>query len=454
MAPINADVAEVAAHLSALRLRRNGLAAQRAAAFALSATCTAAALVVAVALRGSATLFSVVTASASLVSLAAIAYAIWYARRQWLSLPATARLADAHAHLDQRLTTLVAIAPLTPAPDLRALLVRQVIDARERWDVSALAPQRLSRWLALVPLSMLLFAATAFYARPPATMAMRRLPVAPRELEARSLTDPAGRKQSAHPEALAYSGSQLAMVSGARGAMERGGARNAGGASDAASLAHGAGGAPTAGAADGGTEMGDVAAADQLADLRQSIRDAFGAPPERDLAMSAGGGQKHDHDTGSNGERGTDPGGARPGDQARDGSAGAEKDRPGSAGAPGAQSSKPGSDANGSEGAQGSGRGGAGGTGAQGVLGSAPAPQLAGAGAPMPIKLAAISGISPSQREPQRRGVESGSGRAAPASRNAKLPDLANEQLADVTMRQLEIGPEHEAIVRRLFTRE
>jgi hypothetical protein len=166
-------------------VRRNGLAAQRALAIALSTLLVAAAIVIATALRGSYTLFAVATALAGLAAAAAIAYIAWRTREEWLTLPATAHLADTHAALDDRLTTLLAVAPVTPTPVLRPLLIDQIVAALQRWDVDALAPQRLSRWLALVPLSLMILAATAFYARPPATATTQQaahklaIPVAP-----------------------------------------------------------------------------------------------------------------------------------------------------------------------------------------------------------------------------------------------------------------------------------
>src|SRR5512143_512745 len=212
MAPINADAVEVEAQLSAIRVRRNGLAAQRALAGALSATLLAASLVVVTALRGSGTSFAAATALASLATLAAVAYAAWRTRKEWLSLPATAHLADTHAALDERLTTLLAVAPKTPPPVLRCLLVDQVVGARQRWGLEALAPQRISRWLALVPLSLFVLAATAFYARPPAIADTRHASAKPLQLPVKPLAGATVVERSAQQEGLFTKGGDNATL--------------------------------------------------------------------------------------------------------------------------------------------------------------------------------------------------------------------------------------------------
>lgn len=458
MAPINADVAEVEAQLSAIRLRRNSLAAQRALAVALSATLIAAAAVVATALRASATVFAVAAAAAAIAVGAAIAHATWCARREWLSLPATAQLADAYAQLDERLTTLLAVASLSPAPRLRPLLVRQVVGSRHRWDLGALAPQRLSGWLALIPLALLAFAATAFYARPPAAAGMQARSATAPPLQARSLAGAEVVERSADERGAFAAGDQALALAGAAasdGKRDRAQRRAAAGAG-AAGASMAATGSDAADTADGGVETGDPAAGGRLADLRQSIREAFGAPPENDIGMSPHAtAQRSGTGAGSNGDR-------HPADDAQSDANGAgtgtsgNKDQPVDASSAGTRSATPGTDTNVDEqAAKGSGRGGAGPAGSTGVLSAAGSPRLGSdPAAPMAIKIAAISGVSPSQTEPQRHPQSVTTSAAANARRTANLPDLANEQLTDATMQQLEVGPEHEAIVRRLFTRE
>src|SRR5512143_3108617 len=272
MAPINADVVEVEAQLSAIRLRRNGLAAQRALAGALSTALVAASVVVVTALRGSVASFAIATALATLATLAAVAYAAWRTRREWLSLPATAHLADTRAALDERLTTLLAVAPLTPPPVLRSLLVDQLIGARQRWGIEALAPQRISRWLALVPLSLFVFAATAFYARPPAVADTRHASAKPLKPPAQPLAGTTMVERAAQEERLFTNGDGHVTVATAA----RNGAMNGAphGDRDSAEGTNSpmAGEGSIASAAQGGMTSGDPSAAGKLDSLRQSIR--------------------------------------------------------------------------------------------------------------------------------------------------------------------------------------
>ena len=455
MAPINADVVVVEAQLSAIRVRRNGLAAQRALAGALSTALLAASLVVLAALRGSVASFAIATALAALVTLAGVAYAVWRTRQEWLSLPAIAHLADTHAALDERLTTLLAVAPKTPPPALRCLLVDQVVGTRQRWGLEALAPQRISRWLALVPLSLFVFAATAFYARPPAIADARHASAKPLKPPAQPLAGTTVVERAAQEEGLFTNGDDHVTVATAA----RNGAMNGAphGDRDSAEGTNSpmAGEGSIASAAQGGMTSGDPAAAGKLDSLRQSIREAFGASPETDVRDRTADRNRRDDGGSGNGDRDTSNGDAPRPDGASSGAARAENgERTDTSAA--AQSVTPGAGTNtADQGSRGSGRGGAGSAGSQGVLGAAGAPRLGGdKAAPMAIKLSAISGVSPSQREPQRRpeGLPAAATNASRSSGN--LPDLADEQLADVTMQQLEVGPEHEAIIRRLFTRE
>lgn len=452
MAAINAEVAEVAAQLSAIRLRRNALAAQRALAGAFSAAFVAGALIVASALRGSATVFTVAAAAGTVATLTALTYAIRYARREWLSLPATARLADTHARLDERLTTLMAVASRSPTPPLSPLLASQVIRARHSWDVATLAPQRLSRWLALVPLAILTFAAAAFYARPPGGAAARQQltsrPLAPKTLAGAAVTD----GSAAAAPALADGDQRLAMAGAANGNSTRDAAqsRRSAGADSGATRA-GEGMSTSGAAADDIAER--ASGTDRMAELRQSIRQAFGAPPD-DLAPATDGDRSTPNEARNGAANGRGADAARDGEQkAGDG---ASQNRPGDAKADGAPPTSPNAGANPTTaGARGSGRGGAGTSGSQGVLGTAGSPRLdADPAAPVAIKLAAISGVSPSQSEPQRRTGSVAAASTSATRSDTKLPDLAEQQLDDVTMQQLAVGPEHEAVVRRLFTRE
>lgn len=447
MAPINADVAEVEARLSAIRLRRNGLTVQRALAGALGTAILAASLVVATALRGNAALFAITTVAAVLGVAACVAYAAWHTRREWLSLLATARLADTRAALDDRLTTLLAVAAATPVPVLRPLLVDQLINARQRWSLDAVAPRRFSRWLALLPLSLLVFVATAFYARPPAVAAARHASPRSPALPAAPLAGVPVVDRSADEEALFAKGAGSAAPVTGSGDGTRSGSSSGGDLGS--SPANGDGSDAS------GTMRGDganlPAAGGNLHDLRQSIRAAFGAPPEHARAGDGSGdGRRPDGSGRSAAGAGPRSAGTSPAAGPRtDGQAATDDTMAARAATPGAGNTST------EQGAHGGGRGGAGSAGAAGVLGAASAPRMeANRNAPMALHLNAISGGAPSQSEPQRRSAGVPTSTTDAGRSTGSLPDLASEQLADATMQPLEIGPEHEAIIRRLFTRE
>jgi hypothetical protein len=207
---------------------------------------------------------------------------------------------------------------------------------------------------------------------------------------------------------------------------------------------------PAAGA---GAGAGELPAEGRVAQLRRSIREAFGAAQE---------------ETGSD-AKGRGRGGNADGDRdaaSRDGGPRPQRDAAGVGAADGAradsrsgstQSATPNPGRNTSDqGARGSGRGGAGSAGATGVFGAAGSQRLeADAATAVALKLTAISGVAPSQSEPQRRGAANSTAAASTATRaQHPLPDLAGEQIADVAMQPPQIGPEHEAVVRRLFSRE
>jgi hypothetical protein len=452
MAPVNADVAEVEAQLSALRSRCNALLAQRTVAYALTAVLVAAAAVVGLALRGNARLFAATATAAASAALATVAYCTWRAWRGWQSLPDTARLADAGAALDNRLTTLLAVAPTQPPSPLRPLLVAQLLAARRSWSTDALAPQRLARALALVPLALLIFAAAAFYARPPAEA---------RALRARSTLvaglpqHPDQETEGSLPKVEQALFSNRADEAGARSEGDRA-AMN--GSSGRESQTAGDGHDPQDIAGNGsGLESPPVdAAPGALSALQRSIRQTFGDsdrhPDSRAQAKpNQPPGQSGGTDAAARGNQpGNDP------DRASTAANGSREmpspkgdntqQRPQTDGA----STKDG-------GASSSGRGGAGGTSGGTMFGGATQAQARGSAAdaaPMAIKLSAISGVSPSQHEPQQRAADVPASPTNASRLGGPLPDMAAEQLADASIQKLDVRPEHEGVVRRLFSRQ
>jgi hypothetical protein len=67
------------------------------------------------------------------------------------------------------------------------------------------------------------------------------------------------------------------------------------------------------------------------------------------------------------------------------------------------------------------------------------------------VTLGALSTVAPSGAEPQRQ--DSPVGDAAGADAHAP-PSPADEQIPDAPLQKAEVAPEHEALIRRIFTRD
>lgn len=443
MAPINADadVAEVVAQLSALRLRSNGLLAQRTASYAVSTALLAAAATVATALRGNAELFAATAGVAGVATLGAMVACVWHLRVQWQSLRDTAHLADTGAALDERLTTLLtAAAP--PSSSLRPLLIEQLLAARQCWSVAVLAPRRVARAVALVPMSLALFAATAFYSRPPADPH----PLAtPRATHLDLSTNQRGKHDNTHQRGGAGRGPLAPdSDSAASTAADADGGRHAG---DSATASARRGGSAS-GSADSqmaGDPLATSNGPHPLSPLQQSIREALGATGPRNGSAE----ERPPQQRAANGT--ADSGHAQfagdPGDRS------SQHDGRQNVAARSEQSSQLDGPANPSQAS--SGRGGAGMRGAGAMFGH-PGQVGDGAGdaAPMAIKLSAISGVSPSQQEPQHRAAALPSAPTTGSRSSRSLPEMATQQVADAAIHKLDLGPEHEGVVRRIFTRQ
>lgn len=160
-------IGDVVARLRALRRRLNFLTTQRALAVCTTAALLTLAGFIVLALRAPANAF----APAAWLALGAVCgiagVATWRAWRAWLSEQSAAHLADRRAALDDRLATLLAAPRPSASSALLPLLIEQTLARTPQWGVDALAPRRVARSLALVPLALAILVATAFYARPP-----------------------------------------------------------------------------------------------------------------------------------------------------------------------------------------------------------------------------------------------------------------------------------------------
>ncbi|MDX2169926.1 MAG: hypothetical protein SF182_22845 [Deltaproteobacteria bacterium] len=433
---------DVHAELHVLRRRLNGLRAQQSVALALTGITLCAALLMAVALRAAPIWFAIASWGGVLLLLGLLAYLPWRAYRAWLSLDDTAHLADRQSGLDGRLSTL--LADPVPTSRLRPILIEQVRLARPRWQAETLAPRRVAPALLLIPASLTVFSIAAFLVRPAA-----RATHALQPWQSRPPTLGGGADRE----------SRIALASadtdGGDGSSEK--------ALTTATAQHGKGGAQGDGDRDGGRldqqgdAAGDAAGAAHDASgsdrLREAIRQAMGADSE--------GAAPHDARGKRQGGTGGDSAAAQNQQDQPPGS-GSNPDAPGTHTAdakPNTAASQPHPDELAKVADARSGDGGTKGAGLGGAAGNlfTEAPRAAAAGGaeakPMPIKLGAFAAAAPQRAEPQRRNGPVSQVAMTSAGR-AAAPDLALAQAPDAALQKLDLAPEHESIVRRIFTRE
>ena len=167
MPAMTLGLAEVEERLRLLRRRLNVVTAVHAASLSVSTVLLVAAALIPAGLYGSVEVFRVATWAGVAVSLAVVAACAVAARRRWLTVAATARLADQRGQLTDRLTTLFDLRQRPRPSRLAPVLVAQTLALGERWRVQRIAPRRLPRSLALVPLSLLALSASPLLAPDP-----------------------------------------------------------------------------------------------------------------------------------------------------------------------------------------------------------------------------------------------------------------------------------------------
>lgn len=436
MVEVSEGVAQVEGQLRAVRTRLNGLTAQTALSVALASCLLLSGALVVMALRAPQRMFPPIATGAALVAVAVLAGCAWFALRRWVTTDDVVRLVDRRASLDDRLTTLRTASGAPSA--LWPLLIEQSLETRARWHPDRLAPRRIARTTHLVPFALAVLAAAAFYGRPPRSQ-------------------PSG-DQGAHAALLAPAGRAADRAPGSDQIGARAIARTEGGQSDAAGRAEGraqsqalaglagAGLAPVPHADGGPAEPGQmrqeaaqVPAQEGSAEaLRQAIRAAFAATPDDDGKVADG----------TEGRAGNRPDGT------------ATHDTGGPADRSGAQTGARRSDAHAPErrddGDTGSGRGGGAGSHPGGLLGGQPADNAdpaSGSAKPVAVALRAFAVAAPSDAEPQ---IPPGApaGVAAGAAGERTLPALDAQQTADAALQRSLLAPEHELVVRNVFTRE
>jgi hypothetical protein len=486
MPPFSVGSAQVEERLRVVRRRLNLVTLQDALYLSGSLVTLAATLVVIVALRGRASLFAVAVWAAIGCMIAAAVAAARRIRQHWLSLEQVVRFADREAALDDRLATLLLDPRRARASALKDLLLEQILAATPRWDVDVLVPRRVPRSVFILSGALAALAMLSFFLRPPATPE----PVAglhpPSRSEAGDAAPPPhdAAEPGAH-DGLAGAGAamQVAGLAGGRNGAAQVGqgiamgnapaaqTGNAPGAQSGAAPAGEATGEGTTGAQQGsaghvsspsaaGMAAADGSLRDMSEELRKAIREALGAQPaDEDMQAKSGSSPAPESRAG---DRSQEAGAGGPSDAAH----GADRDASG-----GERAASNGSDASNRQSASavqppagasahlpGSGSasnpGVLGGQSSTELFGSAPGAHMGGSeAASLGIKLSAFGGVSPDQTEPQRQSPPVGLPAVGTASRTGSQ-QFTDEQVPDAPLQKAEIAPQHEALVRRIFSHD
>jgi hypothetical protein len=352
------------------------------------------------------------------------------------------------------------------------VLLDQILAAAPRWDVDVLAPRRVPRSIFILAAALAVLAITAYFARPP------ERPLSVTALRSQSGADARASGESPHPRA----GGRIDAADG----QGPGGGSLAG--RSAALRGDGAGMTGTIGGVARGSVAGPVAQADKhpggsVAASGDSSAGEAGVPPNNAAGanpsaaaraeeqithamQTAGSDAMANSERGTaNGERGT-ANGERNGSEARGNapgnpagpasqSASGEKTAPhqrdGSV--PPARNSIDNGPANAAGSQRGSGSaaaGGSPGTGDAGLFAAQPSTEALPDGThPLPVALGAFSTLASSRSDPQR--PDPAGGAVPQASSRAPLP-LAAEQIPDAPLQKVDLAPEHEPLIRRIFT--
>ncbi len=469
MASFSVGFAQVEDRLRSIRRRLNLLMVQDAVYVSSSAVMIAAALVIALAIwRGAPSPVDSLW-MAGLAGTIAVGASVLQMQRRWLTREAVVHLADRRAALDDRLATLL----LDPSPrrpsGLSNVLLDQILAAAPRWDVDVLAPRRVPRSIFILAAALSVLAITTYFARPPAR------PLSATVLRSQDTAEARASGESPRPRA----GGQIDAADGQGLGGAALGGRSAGLRGDGTGMTGMIGGAgkgsvaaPVApadkrpggsGAASGDGAAGEAGvppnnpagakpSAPAGAESQIAEKQTKGAPQ-----TTAGDGMANGERGTANGERNGEERGNAPGNPAgkTSQSASGEKTapRPQAGSVPPAHNSIDNGPANASGSQRGSGSapgGGPTGTGDVGLFAAQPSTEASADGAhPLPVALGAFSTLASSRSDPQR--PEPAGGTVPRVSSRAPLP-LAAEQIPDAPLQKVDLAPEHEPLIRRIFT--
>lgn len=449
MPSFSVGFAQIEDRLHTVRRRLNLLTLQDALYLSGSLVALAAALLIALAVRGGASFFAVAVWMATATITATIAAAAVWIRRRWLSLDQVVRYADRQAALEDRLTTLLLDPRRLRTSRLNGLLLEQTLAAAPRWDVDTLVPRRVPRSVLVFAAALTALIVTSYFSRPPATpksTATLHPHVNGMDAEA-SVLQPRpenGRATVANPPE-AVEGLQVAGVTGSGAATARPSSVSRG--ESRAQNAPQSGTAANNPLADqlgphdaGAVPQSEAALPGMAKQLQDAIRKALGATDSTGDTPGTTANSRSDPDREADPPPSHAAGPRRDGTDATHPSANSATSQP-----PSASSKLPGTGSAATAGARG---------GAAGELFGNQSEARGGTGQPqnLPVALGAFSTIAPSRVEPQHQAPPVGD--AAGASATHAPPPLPDEQIPDAPLQKAEVAPEHETLIRRIFTRD
>lgn len=168
MAAMRLGFPEIERQLRSVRRRRNLVTVQQVLYLWGGLGALAGALLVLAALRVEAQAFDLAFWAAVAALGLGLAGAIHHLWRRWLSLGTAIHWTDRNGGLEDRLATLVAHRSCPQPTRLASLVVNQLFTLRHRWQPKVLVPRQVPRTVYFFLASLLALLATAFIERPPA----------------------------------------------------------------------------------------------------------------------------------------------------------------------------------------------------------------------------------------------------------------------------------------------
>lgn len=461
MPAITLGYSQIEQQIQVIRRRRNWSTVQQAVYLCGGLMLLGIALLIILAVRGERLAFTIAfwaALASMLLSFIAAARLIW---QRWIRPAETPRWIDRVAQLDDRLATLVAHHTAAQPPRLMATLVSQLFALRYRWEPTTLVPRRVPRSVYFFGAALIALIATSFVERPPATP--QRFPHA--------------RTAVQHPNVPPDANGRVVRIQGQKAGGAEGmqdGEAGEGDPSAPGQPPHGSrarAGKDTGGAPAPGSQM-RPAKGGQAGDKRDLPADADAAAPRdrpepaipdrlQDMIRQALRQPPLDHGQPRSGSDRLQAKGGKPqeqkggsGDQQEqhaqaDGLASHDQSlqRPNTVATPQQQP-------DGTDSGRGTNSGGGGGQGTSGIYGSqVPAVGKENASRTFELKLVLLGQSSRATMEPQKSKRGGVGDLGIPGEQPAADAPLNPNQRADEPLVRGEIPAEHEAMIKRIFSR-